>query len=505
MSILIKNGLVLTLDGANTIMEKGSLYIEGDCITGLGPDPAQWEQQADQIIDCQGMLIMPGLINSHSHSYAAYLKGTTDSIPGDIYMLYAIAGGTKRTAREIYVCTMLDSIEQIRCGNTTVIDHFAQRPKQVLEGLDATIQAYVDLGMRAMVAPMFADKRYYETIPARTEKWPPWLMDQLNKGPAPSLEEYYDFCLTAVEKWHKKHDLIQITLGTDGPQRCSEKLLTMTADLMEKTGVGLHTHVLESKAQAVQALDKYKMTLIEYMDSFNLLTPKSVLVHLVWLTDNDIRLCAERGIKMVHNPNALIVGSGFTPLRKYLEAGISVGLGTEGGSAGNMSIFQAMRFVALMQHVAEPDYDRWITCSDALSMATKGGAAAYHREAELGSLEAGKKADLLILDLNTPGLRPLGNPVNQLVLNELGSSLRHVIIGGEIVMEDGRLTRINENEIFAEAEEISKKLKMESSESLKLVQQQIPYFRETYYEVIKRDIGLNRFASPYEEFCKKLK
>ena len=500
MSILLKNGLILTLDEENKIIKEGNLFIEGDKIKGMAEELADWEQKADKIIDCRGMMIMPGLINSHSHSYAAYLKGTTDSIPGDIYMLYAIAGGTERTSRDIYICTMLDSIEQIRCGNTTVIDHFSQRPKQVMEGLDATIQAYIDIGMRAMVAPMFADKRYYETIPAKTGKWPSWLMEQLNKAPEPSLEEYYNFCLAAVEKWHRKHNRIKMTLGTDAPQRCSEKLLLMTADLMEKTGVGLHTHVLESKSQAVQAMDKYKMTMIEYMDNFNLLTPQSVLVHLVWLTDNDIKICANRGVKMVHSPNAMLVGSGITPLRKYLENGISVGLGTEGGSAGNMSLFQAMRIVALMQHVVEPDYDRWITCSEALSMATRGGAAAYHSETDLGSLEIGKQADLLVLDLNTTGLKPLGNPVNQLVLNELGSSLRHVIIGGEVVMEDNKLININEDEILAEAEEISKRIKMESNDSLKLVQEQIPYFRETYYDAMKKDIGINRFAVQFEKY-----
>jgi cytosine/adenosine deaminase-related metal-dependent hydrolase len=296
---------------------------------------------------------------------------------------------------------------------------------------------------------------------------------------------------------------VKITIGTDAANRCSEELLKLTADLMEKTGVGIHTHALESKTQFIQSMDKYGKTIIDYMDEFGLLGNKSALAHLVWLTDGDIQKCADKGVKMIHSPNALIVGPGFTPLRKYMEAGISVGIGSEGSNLGNLSIFDAMRMVALMQSIYEPNYDRWVSAKETIKMATVGGARIYGGENDFGTLEEGKKADIIFLDMNTPNLKPLGNLINQLVYNENGCSVRHAIVNGKKVLENGKVTLVNEDELLEEANEISKKFRMDNNK-LEFIEKQVPYFRKMYFDAMSRDVGLNRFVAPHSEYIRNI-
>lgn len=487
MSILIKNVAYLLPDCSS--WGRGDILLEGNIIAGIG-NPTR-EMDANETIDASGKLALPGFINAHAHSYTSYLKGSVDCMPLDIYMLYAITGGSFRTPREIYVCTLISALEMLKSGTTCVVDHFSQRPVLTPEGIEAAASAYEKIGMRANLALMFADLDFLDTLPADETELP-------ERGgarrAAQSPEEFASVAEEAYRDCSGKNGLVRVMLGTDGPQRCSDKLLQITGELERKCAMGWQTHALESKTQAVFSKQKYGCGLIEHLNEMSLLNGRLSLVHAVWLSEREIGLCAENGVSVVHCPGSnLHLGSGLAPLGMYRDCGVNIAIGSDGVNCGGASMPEQLRLAARLSRISELDYERWITASDVLHMAYTGGAGAALRD-DIGRLEVGARADLFLVDKCSPIWQPGGNLSRSLVYNWNGGGVDTVFVDGRKVIENGRSLFVDEGELYAEAEEIYERLSSSLAPRFAEAGVQAERLRCMYMRVMSEPWEVNRLG-----------
>src|SRR5690606_17082934 len=236
-------------------------------------------------------------------------------------------------------------------------------------------------------------------------------------------------------------DRIRIVIAPCGPQRCSVEMLREINRLSESLGVPVHSHTLETRLQAVHAGQVWGKTAIEYLHELGLLSPRLTIVHGIWLTDRDVALLAEHGCSVVHNPlSNLKLGSGLCPVRKLLDAGVNVALGTDGlATSDTADLIEAIRVASLIHRPGSPDYDRWVSAAEVFRMATLGGARTGLMEREVGSLEPGKKADLILLDRDAWGLIPMSDPVRHLAYSITSEAVRTSIIAGRVITRDRRI------------------------------------------------------------------
>jgi len=447
--IQISGGQILTFDEYNRQIVGGEIWVRDGKIVALG-EKGSWappETMASvDTIEADGRIIMPGLINAHSHSYSALLKGTVDTEPLDIYMLNVIANSSGRSAREVYVSTMIDSLTMLRSGVTSVLDHFSQRPEMTVEAVSAAINAYNDSGMRAVIAPMFGDLPYAETVPLARKNF----ATIPSSGPDP--ESYFAVLEELLDVVPGMGNQFGLMMGVDGPQRCSPRLLEMTGDFAKRHNIGLHTHLLETKTQAHMAPPG---GFVRHMTDLGMLNDKSSLVHFVWCSDEDVEAALDSGVTIVHAPSSnLHLGSGICPLHKIINAGIPVAIGSDGSNCGTPNMFEKLRLAATLARVTEPNFECWITASKMLRMSMSGGARALGQAGKVGVLKVNALADILILDLARHAHRPMGDIWNHLLYYENGSSVEHVIVNGRHVVGDGQVLLFDEEAILTEGEEM---------------------------------------------------
>lgn len=448
MSIVIKNGWVITCDAHNTEINPGTLVIKNGIIeTVVKASADDRRDAADTVIDAAGKILLPGLINGHTHSYANLVATFTNNMPLEIWMLYIQMLGKLMDPEDVYYNTLLGVIGMIKSGTTSCIDHLAKDNA----GLDAAMSAYELSGFRGIIAPMISDKSYYGSLP----------LEEIasRKNISGSKNSDCDALIKMTRKlykqWHGKHDRLGVMFGPSGPQRSSDRLLKTCSKLAMEYGTGFHTHALETKIQAETGKKFYGKPMLMHLDSLGCLHPSTSLVHGVWLSKEEARLVAERGCVVVHNPASnLTLGSGIAPVNMYRKLGIRVALGTDGSNAGgNLNMFESMKLAAILHNPGEADSTEWINPYDVLRMATLNSAHAACIEKKTGSIEVGKQADVIILNPKlSPILNPLRKPVAQIVYGENGCGVETVIIQGTIVLDQGRITTFSENEVFSQAE-----------------------------------------------------
>jgi cytosine/adenosine deaminase-related metal-dependent hydrolase len=265
--------------------------------------------------------------------------------------------------------------------------------------------------------------------------------------------ELRDLCEAAIRRWNGLEGRIAVCPAPSNPCRCSDELLGMCRDLAERHDVGIHVHLLETRIQTVLAQRQHGETTVRHLDRLGVLTRRLSCAHSIWLDAPDIELMAERRAVVVHNPESnLKVGTGVAPIPLMLAAGVPVALGTDGTSSNdNLALHDAMHLATLIHRPHEADRSRWVTAADTLRMATQGGARAMLREDAIGSIEVGKRGDLVLYDLTAPWWIPLNDPVQQLVYGENGSSVDTVLVDGRVVVEGRRPTAFDADAVRAEA------------------------------------------------------
>ncbi len=432
VDILIKNGTVLTMDSQYTMIEMGAVAVSADRIVEVGTeDVLSASYQAAKIIDARGGIIMPGLVNTHTHSAMTCFRGLADDLPLMTWLHdHIFPAEAKLTSEMVYQGTLLACAEMILSGTTTFCDMYLFE--------DAVAEAARQAEMRAVVGEVLYD------------------------FPSPSygpVEEGLKYTEHLIEKW-RNDALITIAVEPHSPYLCSPDLLEKIKAIADRNTAPMVIHLSESEHEVAQMRAKYGKTPIEHLAEIGFLSPSLIADHCVALTDNDIVLLKDFDVKVAHMPESnMKLASGIAPIPELLKQGITVGIGTDGcASNNNLDLFQEMDTAAKLHkvHTLDP------TVMDArtvVSMATIDGARVLGMGAIIGSLEAGKKADIIIIDIRSPHLMPMYNIYSHLVYAVTGSDVVTSVVNGRVLMEDRVLTTLDVDEVMAAVNRIAQGIK----------------------------------------------
>jgi cytosine/adenosine deaminase-related metal-dependent hydrolase len=490
--MIVKGGQVLQPDG--TAREQ-DIRIEGGTIAGLerGSD---WED--DDVVDARGRLVAPGLINTHCHSNENYFKGCFDNLPLELWLLfsYPLLAAPRQTPREIYVRTMLGCIEMLKSGCTTVVDFLYEFPEMTDESVTAAMQAYVDSGMRVLLIVSAADRVYYETTPIAMELLTPELKAKIDAEPIPSAQESVQLTDAVRRRWHGMENRLMVGLGPSGPQRCSDRLLQLTAEYAARHDLRIHIHTLETKMQAYSGQLYYGKTIVEHLADLQFLSPRVSLNHAIWLTEHDIELIADAGASTTHNLlSNFKLGSGISPVPEMLARGINVSLGTDGKSSNDsQDTYEVLKTVALLHKTQQPEFDEWLGAPEAWQMGTLGGAKSVGMAGQVGKIAEGQRADLVLFDLATVPFIPLNNPLHQLVYCLPSRSVDTVVVEGQVVVDGGVLTRVNEHDLLREGTELGRSYVSRSEPAFELARGIFPSVAAGYRHAVGQDVGVHRYV-----------
>jgi 5-methylthioadenosine/S-adenosylhomocysteine deaminase len=427
IDILIKNGTILTMDAKGTVISRGYIAVQGDVIAMLGSGDGK-EMHPTKTIDARGGLVLPGLINGHTHAAMTLFRGLADDLPLMEWLNgYIFPAESRMDADFVHTGTLLACAEMIMCGTTTFCDMYLFE--------EEVARAAEKAGMRCLVGEVLYD------------------FPSPNYGP---IEQGLKYTETLIKKWHG-HPRVSIAVEPHSVYTCSPSLLEAANDLALHYGVPLILHVAETRTELEEVKKRYGKRPFEHLSDLKILGPHVIADHCVHLDDTEIQRIVEHDVKAVHNPESnMKLASGVSPVFKLLKQGVTVGLGTDGcASNNNLDLFSEMDMAAKLNKVEAMDP----TVLDALTvlrMTTSLGAKVLGLAHAVGSLETGKKADIIVLDTNKPHLTPMYNPYSHLVYAARGSDVSHVIIDGKAVMEDRRLLSLDLGEVIEKAHEKSR-------------------------------------------------
>jgi 5-methylthioadenosine/S-adenosylhomocysteine deaminase len=395
----------------------------------------------------------------------------------------------------------------LRRGVTAVLDDPIYAPGPTPATIDAVMGAYRELGIRASVTIYQPDKPEHEWFPFLSELLEPSLLARLqDERPPPAAEilaTYRDF----VARWHGTADgRLRCAVSPSAPQRASEEYLQGLHALASDHDLPYVLHVYESKVQRVAGELLYGGSLVRHMRQLGVLDERSCIVHAVWIDEQDIADLADRGATVVHSPAGnLRCGSGQLPYRALLDAGVPLALCTDEATVEDTNnLWNVGRLAALLHKNAGPDYRAWPTAHEIVRALTSGGARALRLEGQVGTLAPGARADLLLVDLAAPTYLPLTNLPNHLVYGEDGSSIRVVMVDGQIVVRDGRVLTVDEQALLGEVRELMPAWLEALAPAEAWAQRLLPAFEEMYRRCVATDVGFTRWTTVDErsESCR---
>ena len=429
--ILVINGTLLTLDANHTEIVDGAVAISQDTITAVGSANGFSDWSAPRVVDAGGGIIMPGLINTHTHAAMTCFRGLADDLQLMNWLNeHIFPAEAKLDDQKVYLGTLLACAEMIMSGTTCFCDMYLFE--------DAVARAASEAGMRAVVGEVLYD------------------FDSPNYGP---IEKGFEYTQKLIDAW-RADPLVTIAVEPHSTYLCAPELLKKAFQLTQSLRLPLVIHLAESKSEVDQIKERYGRTPVEHLAELGILAPNVLACHCVELTENDIHLLQRFDVKVAHNAESnMKLASGVAPIPELLDKGICVGLGTDGcASNNNLDLFLEMDTVAKLHKARTLDP----TTMDALSvlkMATIQAARALGLDHLIGSLETGKKADLIIIDTNKPHLTPMYSPVSHLVYAAMGSDVATTIINGRVVMENGSLNTMDLRKVMDDVNQIAKELK----------------------------------------------
>jgi 5-methylthioadenosine/S-adenosylhomocysteine deaminase len=436
------------------------------------------------------------MVNAHNHSNENWFRGMWDNLPLEPWMLfsYPAIAAPAQTPEEIYLRTVFGALEQLRSGATCVVDFLYELDGFTTESLEAVVRGYRDAGLRALIALGIGDRAYHETVILEEGLVSPELLSRLEAERPPSWDEWEWFVREAVERFHRPDEGISIAIGPSGPQRCTDAMLAGCAALADELDLVIHIHVLETRMQAVSGRRMYGKTLVEHMDAIGFLSPRVVFAHGIWLTPGDIALVRDRGVTIAHNPASnLKLGSGLAAVPILLAEGINVALGTDGMSSNDgLDMFASLKLAALVHKLWGIDYEQWLGARETWEVATLGGAQAAGDPAGLGCIEPGRRADLVLLDLDSHVFTPLNDPLRQMAFGSTTLAVDSVLVGGEWSVRGGRLVRVDEREILARVREAGHQIVNRFDEAFELGQQLLASLHSGWLEALGTDVGVER-------------
>ena len=434
VDLLVRGGIVVTMDGGRAIYQDGSVAVRGDSIVAVGPRAEiDSRYHATQVIDAHGALVLPGFINGHTHVPMTLFRGLHDDVTLSDWLYRYIFPAEAKNVNEEFVRwgTRLAAAEQIRAGVTTFADMYYFE--------DAVAEETKAAGMRGVLGETFID------FPAPD-----------NKSEAEMLAYTEKF----LKRW-QGDPLIHTAPAPHSIYTCSKKTLQDAAALARKYHAPILIHVAEMKKEWDDSLKANGMSPVQYLENIGVLGPDIIAAHCIYVDEADRKLLAERSVGCVHNPSSnMMIASGVSPVPELRAAGVAVGLGTDGpaGSNNDLDLMEEIDLAAKLAKISKMD-PLALNAKSVVEMATIDGARAIHMDKEIGSIEPGKKADLILISLNEPNAVPMYDIYAQIAYSLKGSDVQTVVIGGKVVMRDRKLLTIDELAALEKAREYGKRVK----------------------------------------------
>lgn len=450
MRTLLRNSTVVTMNPQREILENCDLVLENDRIAKIFRHESQMTTDADEVVDCEGKIVIPGLVSAHSHLTGIFQRCVWDEPSFDAWTSKSNAAEHRLNASpdEIYALHCAACVEFIHNGVTTVLNMFTLRSGLDMRKVEAACHAFADTGVRGVLALMVRDQSTQSGAREDPEQW------------ISSMQE-------AAKRVEQFGSSIYFMLAPAAPQWCSDRLLMYCGDFAAGHSGGIHTHLAETKSHAEAARHLYGRSIVRHLERIGFLSSRLSVAHAIWLDEEEIDLLRQYDVKVVHNPAAnMKLGSGIAQVKKMLRKGLTVGLGADSVNAATVySIFEQMKLSVLLPRVRWRA-DDWVFPQEAFEMGTLGGAKAVLLDHLVGSIEEGKKADLVILKPST-SLFPMNDLISQLVLCENGSSVENVLVDGKSLLSNGRIQTIEERDIQLELASLSQRFRKVRDEVLR--------------------------------------
>ena len=432
-TILIKGGVVLTINPSEDIFSEGYVLIEGDTIKGIGTiTEAPPDGTVEKVIDAPDGLIMPGLINTHTHAAMACLRGLADDLPLETWLNdYIFPVEAHYVNPEfVYQGTRLAGIEMIRSGTTCFADGYFFE--------EEAARAVSQLGLRAILGQGILD------FPTPDVPNPDFNLENgknyLERFPASSLIAPTLFCHSAYT--------------------CKPETLQEARKVCNDHGIPLLIHLAETEAETMEMMSRYGVSPVKHLLTLGVLDGETIAAHCVWISPDELPVLKEKKVRIAHCPESnMKLASGVAPVPEFLKLGIPVGLGTDGcASNNNLDLFSEMDTAAKIHKLARKD-PSVMDAKTVVKLTTIGGAEVLGLKDKIGSLELGKKADIIILDWKQPHLTPVYNYYSHLVYSATGHDVRTVMVDGTVIMDNRQILTVNEKEVISEVEKIGEEIK----------------------------------------------
>ncbi len=432
MGILLKDILAVLPEGEKDIIRKADLYVEGNRIVSIDEEPEGF--QAEKIIEGKDRLAIPGLINCHTHSYMSFMRNVADDLSFMDWLFGTIDPiEQKMTDEDTYWGACLAIIEMIKSGTTCFND--------MQMNIHQTTRAVKESGMRAVICRGLVGSGDDE-------------------GGQMRLRQAFEERDAA-----RDCDRLSFMLGPHAPYTCDEGYMRIVSEEAKKNHMRIHVHLSESESEIQQIKEKYGCSPIEMAERNGLFDVPAIAAHCVQITESDMEILKAKGVSVVTNPASnMKLGNGFAPVPEMLEKGINVCIGTDGAASNNsLNLFHEMSLLALI-HKGVKKTPQCISAAQNFRIATINGAKALGLSEEIGSLEVGKKADIAILNLNTPSLTPRNNLLAGLSYSANGSEVETVIIDGKITMENRRILTMDEEVVYEKVNAIITRMGLDKKE-----------------------------------------
>ncbi len=432
MGIVLKNILAVLPEGEKDVVKETDIYIEGSRIAAIGQKPEGFIEE--KVIDGKDRLAIPGLINCHTHSYMAFMRNVADDLSFMDWLFGSIDPiEQKMTDEDTYWGACLAIIEMMKSGTTCFND--------MQMNIHQTTRAVKESGMRAVISRGLVGEGDNEAGQMR-------------------LSQAYEERDAA-----KDCDRLTFMLGPHAPYTCDDAYMRIISEEAKKNHMGIHVHLSESESEIQQIKEKYGCSPIEMADKNGLFDVPAIAAHCVQITESDMDILKEKNVSVVTNPASnMKLGNGFAPVPRMMEKGINVCLGTDGAASNNsLNLFHELSLLTLI-HKGVNRTPQCVSAREGLRIATINGAKALGLEKETGSLEVGKKADIAILDLNTPSLTPRNNLIAGLSYSANGSEVETVIIDGKVTMENRKVLTLDEELVYQKINEIIVRMELDKKE-----------------------------------------
>ena len=492
---VLRNGRLV--DGRQFNGTRIDILIEKDTIVDVVPPNSQAPENST-VIDAAGTLILPGLINAHTHGDVSLAKGL-----GDRWTLELLLNASPLTSEDFLLqdkslAARLAAVEMVLHGCTACYDLFSDFPTPSLDSLEAVGKAYTEVGMRVVIAPLMADRTFWQAVPGMIDALPRNLKQKIEKIVTQPGDIVINAMRDAIIKWPYAQDPVYLGLAPTIPYHCDAAFFRSCRELADEFGVRIHSHIAESKLQAIVGQQLFGCSLTEYLDKLGVISSDFTAAHCVWLDTEDIQRLADRGACVAHNPTSnLRLGAGVAKTREMLNAGVGIGIGTEASTCSDaLNMFEAMRMAAYVSRIHQPDPEYWLSAEDVLLMATEGSARALGLEKQIGQISPGFKADLVFLDDTAIQYTPLNNPVRQVIFHENGSGVRDVMVGGKFVVRNHRPTGLNYEDLRTQVAEAMDRIRVKIAEKTPMIRDLEPLVSKLCVGLSSTQLPINRYIGP---------